>query len=196
MYARKKPKLVHGVGINDALFPIYDGEKSIPSYETWKGMLKRCYSDKYQHREYYKDCTVHRDWLSFAAFHDWYLEQNAPADWHLDKDLLQQGNKIYSAETCVLVPHSLNLFANEHNKDRGEFPIGVVAHQCGKYQAKCRVAGKNKHLGLYLTPEQAHHAYRLEKWKQAQAWMDEIQSNPQYLRKDEICESLERRYSV
>ena len=112
-----KPKrLVYGVGINDADYVVQKWEtigyvngkqkqKLIwicPYYSAWKSMLKRCYSSKYQDkRPTYKGCSVSDEWLTFSVFKVWMEKQ----DWEgkqLDKDLLFEGNKIYSADTCVL----------------------------------------------------------------------------------------------
>ena len=113
-----KPKiLVCGVGINDADYVVkkfetigyVDGKRkrklvwTCPYHRAWESMLKRCYSAKYQERQpTYKGCTVSDDWLTFSNFRAWMIAQ----DWegkHLDKDLLFEGNKIYSTETCVFV---------------------------------------------------------------------------------------------
>ena len=49
-------------------------------------------------------------------------------DWEglqLDKDLLVNGSKVYSRETCVFVSNQVNIFLTERGNDRGEWPIGV-----------------------------------------------------------------------
>ena len=132
------PRLVHGVGINDADYEvtryeyvIVDGRKKqkriwiCPYYQTWKGMLGRCYSTKYQDtRPTYKGCSVSEEWLTFSNFRAWMEKQ----DWEgmqLDKDLLFEGNKVYSAETCVFITREVNSFTTDCGASRGEWRVGV-----------------------------------------------------------------------
>ena len=111
----KPKKLVCGVGINDADYAVQkletvgyaDGKRKqrlvwvCPYYQTWIDMLKRCYSDKLQERQpTYKGCSVSEEWLTFSAFKVWMEKQDFERK-QLDKDLLFEGNKVYSAETCV-----------------------------------------------------------------------------------------------
>jgi hypothetical protein len=164
-------KLILGVGVNDANYLTQtniNGKKTIcPYYSKWRGMLSRCYSE-IELKKYpsYIGCTVCDEWKLFSNFKEWMKSK----DWqgnHLDKDILQQGNKVYSAETCVFVSCEVNLLLIDRGGDRGEWPQGVVYHkQKGKFQAQCRVNGKNKYLGLFNTPESAHDEYKRVKYKE------------------------------
>ena len=160
-------KLVFGVGINDADYitqPTVEGTRVVcPFYRKWKNMLKRCYSTKFQvTRPTYKGCSVAEEWLTFSNFRKWMVEQ----DWKgndLDKDLLLEGNKIYSSKTCVFICRALNSLFNESSAARGKLPLGVSNH--GKnYQAHVNKDGKLTYLGTFTTPEEAHAA-----WKKAKA---------------------------
>lgn len=46
--------------------------------------------------------------------------------WQLDKDILVKNNKIYSPDTCVFVPKSLNCLLERRSNDRGDYPVGVI----------------------------------------------------------------------
>lgn len=83
------------------------------SYYRWKNMIQRCY-DKKVHKKYkpeYKDKSVCEEWLNYSNFKIWFDEHFVPSKNNqidLDKDLLVQGNKVYSSETCVLLLHYQN----------------------------------------------------------------------------------------
>lgn len=105
------------------------------SYYKWKNMVQRCY-DKKVHKKYkpeYKDKSVCEEWLNYSNFKIWFDEhyvacKNNQID--LDKDLLVQGNKVYSPETCVFLLHYQNTMFERSAKDKiyenedGTFVIG------------------------------------------------------------------------
>ena len=78
--------------------------KHTKAYTTWNNMLERCYSEARQSKQpTYKSCTVHPDWHNFQIFAKWYHD-NHPNDgdnYHLDKDILIEGNKVYSSRSCI-----------------------------------------------------------------------------------------------
>jgi hypothetical protein len=86
-------------------------------------------------------------------------------DWEglqLDKDLLFEGNKIYSAETCVFVTKAINTFTTDRGNDRGEWLIGVDWHKrVGKFKSQCRnpFTKKGEYLGYFACEQQAHKAW-------------------------------------
>ena len=93
-------------------------------------MLRRCYGNEYKFRTY-KDVEVCEEWLNFQNFKKWYIENLWDCDEKLclDKDIIKQNNKIYSPQTCVIVPNKINLLFTKNNAMRGTFPIGVS--KCG-----------------------------------------------------------------
>lgn len=105
------------------------------SYYKWKNMVQRCY-DKKVHKKYkpeYKDKSVCEEWLNYSNFKIWFDEHFVPSKNNqidLDKDLLVQGNKIYSPETCVFLLHYQNTMFERSAKDKiyekedGTFVIG------------------------------------------------------------------------
>jgi hypothetical protein len=174
----KSNKLLCGVGINDADYVVksqittgyVEGKQKrkqlsiCPFYAKWKSMIERCYSVNYQNRyPTYKDCAVCDEWLFFSKFKAWMEQQ----DWkgkHLDKDLLLEGNKLYSPETCVFVDQKVNNFITDAGAIRGELPVGVSWHKrdC-KYIARISDGGKLKVVGYFDCPNEAHEAWRKAK---------------------------------
>lgn len=167
------PRLVYGVGINDADYVVQVKETighvkgkrkqkivwECPYYRVWKNMLKRCYSTKYQEKQpTYKGCSVSEEWLTFSKFRSWMEQQ----DWEgkqLDKDLLLEGNKVYSAEACVFVTQMVNSFTTDSGATRGEWLIGVYWNKvANKFRSMCRnpFTKKLESLGLFTCELEAH----------------------------------------
>lgn len=150
---------------------IYNADNHKRCYNTWVHMLSRCYSDLYQiNRPTYKGCTVCDEWLNYQVFAKWYYDNYYEIDneiMNLDKDILYKGNKIYSPETCVFAPQSINsLFINSFSA-RGNLPVGVkLDKRSRRYQARCNDgSGKRIGLGTYDTPKEAFNAYKIYKEK-------------------------------
>ncbi|AKN44305.1 hypothetical protein [Pseudoalteromonas phage Pq0] len=170
-------KSILGVGINDSECSVYkfktvDGKRVLisvcPYYQRWKDMLTRCYNPRFAKKnKSYFGCTVCDDWLYFSNFKAWMELQ----DWngkHLDKDIINQGNKVYSPENCAFVLYSTNQFIVNTNKKFGDLPIGAsVNSRTGKYCAYIGVKGKKVFLGDFDTAEEASMAWRLEKFRLA-----------------------------
>ena len=172
----KPRKLVFGVGNNNADYVVqiketigYEGGKQkqkqvwiCPCYRAWKNMLKRCYSAKEQERNpTYKGCSVSDDWLTFSNFKAW-MEKQQWEGLHLDKDLLFEGNKLYSPDTCVFVSQMLNKFTTDRGATRGEWLIGVNWDKgTNKFKSQCSnpFTNKNEHLGLFTCEQEAHNAW-------------------------------------
>jgi len=160
-------KTVYGVGcLGVGSHHAYVNGKATIAYATWQNMLTRCYNAKFQTKQpAYIGCSVSEDWLNFQHYATWYdnnfYEIPGLGRTECDKDILIKGNKVYSASTCVFVPHSINmLFVNRDSK-RGNTPIGTYLHKSGKYQAQCNIGnGKPQYLGLFDTPELAFNAYK------------------------------------
>lgn len=127
--------------------------KAIKEYRAWQGMLVRCFSDKYKFKKpTYKDVTCCEDWLIFENFLDWVKEQenypyyqNNDVNWQLDKDILVKGNKIYSPETCLIVPSKVNSLFIKSDNARGNYPIGVGKEkQYNSFYYRCNMNNGNR----------------------------------------------------
>jgi hypothetical protein len=173
-------KTVFGVGyLGEGNYKTKENNKMTKVYNTWKEMLKRCY-DENSRKKYktYKDCTVAEEWHNFQNFAKWYDENYYEIDNEemcLDKDILINGNRIYSPEACLFVPKSINSLFVDHNKQIGDIPRGVHFHKpTRKYIAKCcNGKGKPIHIGLYDNPEEAFNGYKEFKKKVIKTMADE-----------------------
>lgn len=164
MTAKKHNRLKYGVGINDSDSPttIEVNGKIItdPYYAKWSGIIQRCYSEKLHiKRPTYIGCTVSDEWLRLSTFKEWMQDQ----DWqgmHIDKDVIKPGNKMYCADMCCFISHSLNNLLTDDGKKRGMYPKGVSWYtNVNKYAADVRIDGKTNHLGRFDTVVEAHQAY-------------------------------------
>lgn len=165
----RKPKLVYGVGVNDADYTVKPRDEDgrvvwCPCYRAWIDMLKRAYDPKYAtKRPTYIGVTVCEEWHSFMAFRAWMMTQ----DWEgkqLDKDIIVPGNKVYSPATCAFVSREINQLLTDRAAARGEWPIGVDWQKAkNRFRAGISENGKTRNLGYFTTPEAAHRAWRKEK---------------------------------
>jgi len=174
-----KRSLVCGVGINDWTGNISVDGKPIKEYNLWIAMLQRCFDEKFkQSRPTYEGVTCSKEWLSMTTFIEDVSQMRgyALSGWALDKDILQKGNKLYSKDTCCFVPAEVNSLLVKSDKSRGEYPVGVNFDKRDiKFRAQLAINGKQKHLGLFNTAEEAFFAYKAakeaqikvvaEKWK-------------------------------
>lgn len=197
-------KLVCGVGINDADYVVQKFETirdingkrkrrlvwECPFYRTWCGMLRRCYSIKL-HEEYptYIGCSVSEEWKRFRNFKSWMEKQ----DWegkHLDKDLLFEGNKVYSEDTCAFVLKMVNTFTTDCAASRGEWLIGVCWNKGrNKFMSSCRnpLTNIREHLGYFDSEQEAHQEWLKRKLELAKE-LAEIQTDQR------VAEALVNRY--
>jgi len=198
-------KLVYGVGVNDLPYrtqvweelPKNGGKRVQKSvftckyYEAWTNMLRRCHSEKYlESRPTYTGTSVSSEWLYASEFKKWMEQQ----DWDgkcLDKDIIVPRSKLYSPDTCAFVLATTNSFVVARDACRGDYPIGVsLLKHTGKYHARCKnpFTGKQEHLGLFSTPEEAHEAWRKRKHELAQL----VAATESDMR---VVEALKKRYS-
>lgn len=136
-------------------------------YSCWNSAVERCYSERW-HKKFptYEKCTICKDWLVFTNFFKWYINQvgSEIEGIQLDKDLLVRGNKVYSPETCCLVPCILNNIVLNNESSKGKYKRGVTFdRRCGVFQASISIRNKPKTLGVYKDEDSAHKAYLIAK---------------------------------
>ena len=166
-------KRTYGVGyLGEGEYKSRENGKDTRVYSTWTNMLQRCYDKKY-HEKYptYIDCKTYKKWHNFQNFGNWYDDNYYEIEGErmdLDKDILVKGNKIYSPETCIFVPNTINLLFIKNDNKRGKSLIGTSPFK-GKYVAQCRIINpetgksKNEYLGRYETQEEAFKVYKYYK---------------------------------
>lgn len=162
---------IYDVGITGNKFYIFKNNKILKEYNTWRKVLERSFDQKTKEKHpTYKDVTCCDEWLLYENFYEWLHEQpnferwlNGDR-WAIDKDILVKGNKVYSPNTCCLVPQRINSLFTKHDKNRNNLPIGVDKISKDKYRAQCGdFLSKNKkniNLGYYSTPDEAFQAYK------------------------------------
>ena len=91
-------------------------------YDIWYGMLSRCYNPKSSSYKNYSNVEVCEEWLCFSNFNNWYKRYGVEG-WDIDKDLFSTENKIYSPQTCCLLPNELNLFFKKKKGKDIDFEI-------------------------------------------------------------------------
>ena len=168
-------KSVYGIGyLGEGDYKVRENGKHTRVYSTWHSMMQRCYDEKFHEKKpTYIGCAVWEEWHNFQNFAEWYYNNYYEIEgerMHLDKDILVKHNKIYSPETCIFVPQTINNLFVKSDKSRGDSVIGTTPHH-GKYQVKCSLinpkTGKFKceYLGLYDTQEKGFEVYKYYKEK-------------------------------
>ena len=182
-----KRRLMYGVGMNDWHSLIREtGSKTIPEYELWRGVLKRVYCCKTHSKSpSYKGTTIETSWHSMTTFIKNVstlkgYENALKEKWQLDKDILSNGGKHYSINTCCFIPQEINKLMLDSKVRRGSHPIGVSYRESNKkFMARLGTHDKGRHsLGYYNTPEEAFSAYKNAKEayvkEVANKWKDQI----------------------
>ena len=130
---------------------------------AWRGMLSRCYNENnLAKNSTYKGCSVSEQWHNFQNFAEWYESQYREDGWQIDKDILVRGNRVYSEDTCALVPREINVLTIKRNSSRGELPIGLTMDG-DRIKAQFSCLGKIINLGFYDTEEEGFEAYKQAK---------------------------------
>ena len=135
--------------------------KNVQHYSVWTGAVCRCYCPvRLAKTPSYNGCTLSKEFLCYQNFAEWYTSHESYGlGYDLDKDLLVKGNKIYSAETCTMLPKELNLAIKVKFSKNSDLPIGVLRNKVGGYIAALKKGLKGYHLGTFKTPEEASAAY-------------------------------------
>lgn len=144
---------------------VLDGVKTI-QYITWKSMIERCYSERsLKINPTYIGCTVTPEWHNFQNFAKWFQDNYYEIEgeiMNLDKDILINGNKIYSPDTCVFTPHSINMLFVQKERKSNNIPTGVsFSKRFKKFVVKCQ----SKTIGYFRTIDDAFVAYKTCKEK-------------------------------
>ena len=142
-----------------------DGKIAV-EYNIWSAMMTRSYDLKY-HEKFptYIGCSVSEYFLNYQNCARWLNEQPnfGRKGFVLDKDLLVRGNKIYSPETCCIIPQEINSFLAVRPKVSSDLPVGITLGRYGKYLARFSKTS----LGSFTTVAEAFQAYKIAKESKA-----------------------------
>lgn len=184
--------LVYGVGVNnDPTSTKILKKDSI--YTRWQGMLMRCYSEKFKEtRPTYEHATVCEEWKIYSNFRDWCKQQDHEGK-HMDKDLLVEGNTIYSPETVCFIPPELNAFFTDRKRFTSA-SVGVRQVSSGKYVARVMnpFTGGREQVGTFLSLSCASEAWRKRKNELANEWADLLEEQGY---DDRLIQVLRSRYA-
>lgn len=155
----------------------YNSVNSKEIYKTWCHIIDRCYNKKCQRYNVYgaKGIVICKEWNNFQNFAKWYIENSK---WNtnnyileIDKDILcnimNKDIKIYSPETCLLIPQELNGFLTCDNSRSG------VYENKNSFRSEFRYKGQRIVLGTFDTFEKAKSTYAKYKSK---IWKEIVQN--------------------
>lgn len=128
--------------------------KITKQYNAWSNIILRCYSDKHRYLfEAYPDCEICEEWCNFQVFAKWFDDNYYPVEGrlHVDKDVLVYGNKIYSPDTCLLLPQRINMIFMTKPKTR-DADLPNTIHRC---KSGFQASYNGKSLGIFCTLEEA-----------------------------------------
>lgn len=159
-----------------------------PFYRRWSKLFERSYGRWVKEQKpCYQDTTVAKEWHLFSNFEAWMQQQ----DWegkHLDKDLLVPGNREYGPETCCFISPQVNTFLAIAKYGKRNLPTGVYVTKNGtRFYATITTGDKQKFLGAFSTPEEAHTAWLHAKIDYAD-YLATLESNPR------IADALRQRF--
>ena len=150
------------------------GGKNTNEYQIWRDMLRRCYSpESLKKQPSYSGCSVEGYLLDFQNFAKWVTHQIGYGlpKYHMDKDIMFDGNKIYSREAIVFVPKELNVFLTSSAAKRGKWPQGVSWKIPNKqFVAQITQKAVVTYLGLYQSLRCAMIAYSNAKTDAGREW--------------------------
>ena len=164
---------VYGIGYFGRGF--YNNKQHSTIYDTWRGMLRRCYAKEERYNTY-KDVTVCEEWHNFQNFAKWY-EDNYVDGYEIDKDIICSNCRIYNPETCCFVPQEINKLLTNIKSKKSSLPTGVVLNN-GVYEVYMCRYGKQIRLGSFKEEFLAVNMYKTAKEEYikevADKWKDKI----------------------
>ena len=168
---------VLGKGVVGNKYPTKIGGKQTKEYLLWTNMLRRCYSENFNLKDvYYVGCTVSENFRQYTYFYEWCNSQIGfgVEGFQLDKDLLVKGNRVYSEDTCCLVPAEINTLLTRYTKESDTCKGVYYNKRMSKFSA--HLVGK--YIGLFTTELEAFQVYKTAKEtyikEVANKWKDQI----------------------
>lgn len=132
-------------------YGFFVGKKHIDKYiyNIWKNMERRCYYPHFQSYENYgaKGITVSDSFKNYVFFEKWYKSAwDGKTKLEIDKDIKSKGEcKMYSPETCILIPSAINTFISTLGEHKGieEVHNRYNTTYCVHYRRKYKKINKN-----------------------------------------------------
>lgn len=147
------------------------------SYNVWKGIIDRCCDEKFQkEHQSYQGCSICDEWLCYENFEKWYNENYYEIDGEMmcvDKDILYKNNKIYSPDTCIIVPTRINSMFKHRRKNKSIYPIGVGYAADKKLFTATAKCGDVRKTTYHKTSEEAFYSHKEMKEKMIKQIADE-----------------------
>lgn len=147
--------------------------------EKYNDMKLRCTNTYWKNHEWYKNTKMCDEWkYNMYSFYDWvndgqFYTIEGEKSVHLDKDILGRvtgKEKLYSPETCLFVPASINTFFGGTSGNTNGVPIGVEKiPDTNKYKVSNKAFKIND---IFDTPEKAWECWREHKEAQKIAIAD------------------------
>lgn len=144
--------LIYGVGYSTGRYSTKSDGKINKAYDLWRRMLGRCTKEWSSLHPTYTGVFVCEDWHNYDNFCDWFYEQDYQQGYELDKDLIGFGKNVYSPNTCVLIPQSLN---KQIAGSRYNGFLYAPEYPDRPYLAYFR----SKLIGKFSSKEECQHAY-------------------------------------
>ncbi len=144
----------------------YKTTKHRVAYDVWHDMLRRCYyePDQKAANVRYIGCRVSEEWFNFQVFADWFYANcfttNMP---RIDKDILGSKTKVYSPQTCCIVPHIINTAVIYETSSNTSGAVGVTMCGDNNFHAQISKYGKKIDLGRFDNIDDAKNHYCQEK---------------------------------
>ena len=188
-----EPKVYNSGYLGEGKYKCKENGKTTRIYNTWNSMIERCCSQKFKNKNHtYSICKVCDEWLNFQVFAEWFHENYYEINGEiidLDKDFLSGKTKIYSPQTCVFIPQSINkTIIHTRNKHSG-LPTGVIHanDNANVYVVKYRENNKDVFVGRFHSVEDAYNAYLCAKNNRLK---DLLNKYKEYM-PNNVCDAIE-----
>jgi hypothetical protein len=145
-------KTFYGEGFfGEGAFSQIDKQK-VRAHGVWRDIIRRCYSNENKRTHLpYKNCAVSEEWKNYSNFYKWYEDNfyECSDQLEVDKDILSKEEKIYSKETCLLIPREINGFCKPSKQG------GCYLTVCNKWSANVNRRSGYTHIGNFDNFEEA-----------------------------------------
>lgn len=164
-------KSILGIGyLGVGRYKAKENKKQTHAYNVWYKMLKRCYiNDGFDSS--YNDVKVCDEWHNFQTFAKWFEDNNIDG-YGLDKDLIGNNARLYSPETCILLPKRINSFLSAgiyYNNTTGYAGVYMrgnkVSYHCNGYDFDN--PGTKVYLGSSSDKEYLSTLYKNHRYEQS-----------------------------